>query len=43
MMEDEQISAHLSQEDIERLTEPYDYFGLATAAVAARVAAMAAS
>ena len=35
LSEDEEISAHLSQEDIERLTEPSDYLGLAAAAAAA--------
>jgi 3-carboxy-cis,cis-muconate cycloisomerase len=35
LSEDEEISAHLSQEDIERLTEPSDYLGLAAVAAAA--------
>ncbi len=48
LSEDEEISAHLSQEDIERLTESSAYLGLAAAAAAAvasraAVAARAAS
>jgi 3-carboxy-cis,cis-muconate cycloisomerase len=32
LSEDEEISSHLSQKDIERLTDPSDYLGLASAA-----------
>ena len=35
LAEDEQVSAHLSQQDIERLTEPSGYLGLAAAAATA--------
>jgi 3-carboxy-cis,cis-muconate cycloisomerase len=35
LSEDKEISAHLSQDDIDRLTEPTEYLGLAAATASA--------
>jgi 3-carboxy-cis,cis-muconate cycloisomerase len=46
LIEDDEVSSHLSEEDIERVTDPVDYLGLASTsatAVAARAAAIGAA